>query len=228
MPSEQIKVELQDSFGADRDIANAAWTSSLELQSKDSRTDEDVARVVKMLAELQHSVPFESIIFRFWIKMPIATDRQFCTHRIQSLSGMSGRYRTMPTEFLSITDDVKTIAEKVTSGLSSGYKMMCARVNRVYEESVSAAKEARDKGVITNEEYKRFREFYRGMLPQHNMTERVTTINLRSFANFIKLRLSEHAQPEIRQVAQMMLDEVKTKAKCPIAIEWLEKNGWRL
>jgi thymidylate synthase ThyX len=33
--------------------------------------------------------------------------------------------------------------------------------------------------------------------------------NMRSFANFIKLRASEHAQLEIREIAYKMLDLVK-------------------
>ena len=33
--------------------------------------------------------------------------------------------------------------------------------------------------------------------------------NMRSFANFINLRLSEHAQQEIREIAQKMLDLVQ-------------------
>ena len=34
--------------------------------------------------------------------------------------------------------------------------------------------------------------------------------NMRSFANFIKLRNSEHAQVEIREIAQRMWDLVAT------------------
>ena len=34
--------------------------------------------------------------------------------------------------------------------------------------------------------------------------------NMRSFANFIKLRNSEHAQLEIREIAQQMWDLVAT------------------
>jgi thymidylate synthase ThyX len=33
--------------------------------------------------------------------------------------------------------------------------------------------------------------------------------NMRSFANFLKLRTSEHAQVEIRDIAQQMLNLVK-------------------
>jgi thymidylate synthase ThyX len=60
------------------------------------------------------------------------------------------------------------------------------------------------------------------------MTERVTIFNLRSFANYQKLRNSPHAQPEIRQVAQLMLEAVKEANICPIAIEALERNGWNI
>ena len=98
--SEQIKVELQDSFGSDRSIATAAWTSSLTYQAKQLRTDKEVQRVVTMIANEKHSTHFESVIFRFWMRLPIAVDRQLMTHRMQSPSGMSGRYRTMPSDYL--------------------------------------------------------------------------------------------------------------------------------
>lgn len=191
-----------------------------------------------------NSVPFENIIFRFWIRMPIAIDRQFIVHRLQSASGLSGRYRTVPTDFLDIPDDVEEICKKIPQGdkmeLANGnvvygmddifneYYDSCIKSNNVYSSVNLLAKDAWKKGLITNPEYKRIREFYRGVLPQHNMTERVSTINLRSFANFIRLRLKPEAQPEIQIVAELMLEEVKNKAKCPIAIEWLIKNNWNI
>jgi flavin-dependent thymidylate synthase len=225
----QIKVELQETMGDDRTIASSAWTSSLDYQKKQGRTDDDVERVVKMLAELQHSVPFESVVFRFWIKMPISADRQFMTHRIASHSGMSGRYRTMPNEFQQPPEDIYTILDNM--GIEHylwDYNYLCERANDWYNELLIELKVKEKQGEMTNAEFKRCREFFRGVLPQNNMTERVTTMNLRSFANFIKLRLSEHAQPEIRTISQLMLEEVKEKSKCPVAIEWLEKNNWRL
>lgn len=227
----QIKVELQETMGSDHAIANAAWTSSLDYQKKKSRTEEDVKRVVEMLANSKHSVPFESVVFRFWIKMPIATDRQFMSHRIASHSGMSGRYRTMPTEYLHVADDVMDILSKVKERKMvplDNYYEICDKANTYYGLITKDFKEAEKAGEISNREFKRLREFYRGMLPQHNMTERVTVMNLRSFANFIKLRLKPDAQPEIQEVAKLMLEEVKKSGVCPIAIETLEKNGWEL
>jgi len=229
----QIQVELQDFMGNDRSIAEAAWTSSFDYQKKQTRTDEDVERVVNMLADLKHSTPFESIVFRFWIKMPIQTDRQHMTHRIASHSGMSGRYRTMPNEFFRAPYDVNNITARImseinTTDLLADYVELCERSNVWYQTLVQSAKEAEKLKVISNTEFKRVREFFRGVLPQNNMTERVTIMNLRSFANYQKLRNSEHAQPEIREVARLMLEAVKKKNICPIAIAALEKNSWNI
>jgi thymidylate synthase (FAD) len=230
----QIKVELQETMGGDRSIADSAWTSSLDYQKKQTRTDEDVKRIVNMLADSGHSTPFESVIFRFWIKMSVACDRQFMTHRLQSASGMSGRYRTMPNEFLQIPEDVEKIIAS-TSAISdpnrdgyytNKYNELCTEANSVYNECLSELKSLEKQGSITNQEYKRAREFYRGILPQHNMTERVSVMNLRAFANFYKLRSDPAAQPEIQEVAKQMLEAVKASGVCPVAIEALERNGW--
>lgn len=243
----QIKVELQEFMGSDRSIAEAAWTSSLTYQGKEKRTEEDVKRVVQMLANDRHSTPFESVIMRFWIKMPIQTDRQHMTHRIGSHNGMSGRYRTMPSEYLDIPEDIQNISNKITykniieltnnRGISynkeyddilEAYYQVCENANNTYSHLIALFKEEEQLGKITNIEFKRLREFYRGMLPQNNMTERITIFNLRSFANYQKLRNSSHAQPEIQLVAKLMLEEVKKQNIAPIAIEWLEKNGWNI
>ncbi len=234
---DQIKVELQEWMGSDRSIAEAAWTSSTTLQGKEKRTDEDVQRVVKMLIEQRHASPIESVVMRFWIKMPIAIDRQHMTHRIGSHNGMSGRYRTMPAEFFYPPQDVKQIINKLPfakngeswqRGILDHYMDLCQQANDFYQSSMDYIKTCKNNNKISNEEYKRCREFLRGVLPQHNMTERVTIFNLRSFANYQKLRNSEHAQPEIQQVAKLMLDEVLSKMVCPIAMVELEKNGWNI
>tara|TARA_R110002074_G_scaffold402324_1_gene607141 strand:- start:194019 stop:194717 length:699 start_codon:yes stop_codon:yes gene_type:complete len=224
----EIQVELQEFMGSDRAIADAAWTSSSELITKQAKTVEDVSKIVHMLADLKHSVPFESVVFRFWIKLPIALDRQHMTHRIASHSGMSGRYRTMPSTFLSMPDDVSSILDKVhNSGLlQNEYSELCTKANNWYQSTMANTKSARDNGKIDNAQYKRAREFLRGVLPQHNMTERVTVMNLRSFSNYYKLRAKADAQPEIQFIARKMFQCIVEKDVCPIAFESLDKNDW--
>lgn len=228
----QIKVELQDWMGSDRAIAEAAWTSSTEFQKKEMKSEEDVKRIVNMLADSKHSVPFESVVLRFHIRMPIAIDRQYMTHRLQSASGMSGRYRTMPDEFLKVPQDVLDIVEKA-SGKSLMYEYtynnICEQANQLYRQNLMEMRDAERKGLITNAEYKRVREFSRGVCPQHNMTERVSIINLRSFCNMVKLRSKKGgAQPEVVYVVDQMLNGVKENNVCPIAMEAVERNGWSI
>lgn len=223
----QIKVELQETMGSDRAIAHAAWTSSTLEELKELKTEEDVKRVVNMLADAKHSVPFESVIFRFWMRIPIATDRQLMTHRVASHSGLSGRYRTMPDEFLLIPGDVESILTKAAcDSIYVDYNETCSVANEYYRQGLEKLKLVKEKDKISSYEYKRAREFLRGMLPQHNMTERVSIFNLRSFANFYKLRSKPDAQPEIQQVARLMLEKVKEANICPIALDALERNSW--
>jgi flavin-dependent thymidylate synthase len=225
-----IKVELQEWMGSDRKIAEAAWTSSFDLEKKLARNDDDVKRVVNLLADSKHSVPFESVIFRFWIKLPIQIDRQHMTHRIGSHSGMSGRYRTMPSEFQEVPNDIKAILTKHAHYYDyvEEYNERCEKANTSYNLMVSELKQSENAGRISNKEMKRAREFFRGMLPQNNMTERVTVMNLRSFANYYKLRSKPDAQPEIQHISNLMLEQVRQKNICPIAIEALEKNSWAI
>jgi len=225
----QIKVELQEFMGSDRSIAEAAWTSSSDFQGKQRKTDEQVKTVVNMLADHRHATPFESVVLRFWIKMPIAIDRQHMTHRIGSHNGMSGRYRTMPSEFFEAPMDVIDIIKKLeaTEHLKM-YESICLQANQYYSYVCNEFKQAKTDNLISNDEYKRLREFYRGVLPQHNMTERVTVMNLRSFANYIKLRHTDYAQPEIKEVAKQMLAAVEASGACPVALEALARNNWSI
>lgn len=227
----QLEVELQEVYGTDRSIAESAWTSSTEYTKKKNRTEEDVKRIINFLADKKHSVPFESVILRFWIRMPIQTDRQFMTHRLQSASGMSGRYRTMPNEFFNIPDDVQYIVEKAeipgirpAGGILNDYEWICNESNRFYKNSLEYLKEAEKENNITNVEYKRVREFLRGALPQNNMTERLSVMNLRAFCNFIKLRMHSDAQPEIYQIAKMMLECLEERNAIPYSLEAIKNN----
>lgn len=224
----QIKVELQEYMGSDRSIAEAAWTSSTLNENKSTKTNEQVESLVKRLANDGHSTPFESVVLRFWIKMPIQTDRQHMSHRIASHNGMSGRYRTMPSEFLDVPEDIKNILGHSNNEDIKVYNQLCKQANDFYIRFLEQYKNAEKNGIITNNEYKRLREFFRGVLPQNNMTERITIMNLRSFANYYRLRSSNHAQPEIQEIARQMLEAVKKSNVCPIALKALEENNWKI
>lgn len=228
MGFEQIKVELQEWMGSDRKIAEAAWTSSYDQNKQQAKTDEDVEKVVRIMAESGHGTPFESVVMRFWIRLPIFTDRQHVTHRVGTHNGLSGRYRTMPDEFYHIPKDVEDILLAADIRDLTTYDQLCRQAYDIYNNWIDGLKAAQTEGLISNQNYKRAREVLRAVLPVGGMTERVSIFNLRSFSNYMRHRNSTHAQPEIQYVAVKMLEEVKAKKVAPIAIEELEKRQWLL
>lgn len=240
----QVQVELQESMGNDISIANAAWTSTYDKTKREDKYDdpEKVANIVRRLILDGHGVPIESVIFRFWIRMPIFTDRQHMTHRVASHNGLSGRYRTMPNDWYQVPEDCIKIckklnleflgarnAEEVSRGdlILTKYKVNCVEAYEEYNQSIDWLREAEKSGKITNQEFKRVREIIRGMLPTAGMVERTSIMNLRSFANYYRLRSDVHAQPEIQYVAKEMLRLIEEKNICPIAISALKEIGWR-
>lgn len=226
----QILVELQEVMGSDLSIANAAWTSTYDKEKREDKYDdpEKVANIVRRLIMDGHGTPIESVILRFWIRMPIFTDRQHMTHRIASHNGLSGRYRTMPEDWFKLPKDVNDIINKATvgGGLQDRYERACEKATLDYKYIIDALKRSEKDGFIDNKEFKRVREVVRGMLPTAGMVERTTIMNLRSFANYQYQRNSDHAQPEIKKVAQLMLAAVKDQGVAPAAIAALEELGW--
>lgn len=231
---DQIIVELQDWMGDDVSIANAAWTSTYDKDRREAKYDdpEKVSSLVKRLINDGHKVPLESVVLRFWIRMPVMIDRQHMTHRIASHNGLSGRYRTLPDEWYFLPDDVKGILNKLgedfAGGVIDSYDHMMAAQIRFYKSVLEETKQAETEGIIANDEYKRVREVIRGVIGTAIMTERTSIFNLHSFANYMHLRASSHAQAEIQHIARLMLEQVKASHIAPAAIEALEERGWKL
>lgn len=233
----KILVELQEHMGSDASIANAAWTSTYDKDRREDKYDdaEKVANIVPRLITDGHGTPIESVVMRFWIRLPIMIDRQHMTHRIASHNGLSGRYRTLPDDWFTVPKDVIDICNRISPNphnaktfLQSGYDSICQQAFAFYNEQLRELKLQEKWGKITNAEFKRMREVIRGVLPVAGMVERTTIFNLRSFANYQRQRNSDHAQKEICQIAQMMLKEVKEAGVAPIAISTLESIGWRI
>ena len=212
----KISVELLGSWGTDRDIAEAAWVST----GTDKRNEDDVKRVVNMLADLKHGVPFEAVHLRFYIKCPRYIETQIVKHRISSINGASARYRKVRTGWLDLPTDVEFT---LTPDLVGDYDSVCLQANEFY---VSALEHVRNIYGTNSKEYKRVKEAARGALPQAQLTELHVTMNLRSFANFYRQRSAPDAQLEIQQIAEQMLLLMIGAGVAPIARDALEGNDW--
>lgn len=226
MAFDQIVVELQDSMGTDRVIAEAAWTSTIDEVRKKARSIKDVDRVVKFLIRESHTSPLEQVFFRFHIRMPIFVSRQFLRYRMMSPNEMSGRYRTLPSEFYGVPDDVLSIVSKFADEdmYKQDYDAVFDAEYRFYKFWLDMAKKAERSGVISNEEYKRFREVDRAVLGTGFFTEVVVSMNLHSLQNVLRQRLAHDSQREHQDMALKMLKEVIKRGNVPIALYEIAKE----
>lgn len=136
---DQIEVELCSSWGSDRTAAEAAWASSTSKEKLESRTEEDVRRVVSSLVHLHHQTPKERQWMEFFITLPIFCERQFDKYRMTvqyqdirvdfllapfgrdgiTQNELSGRYRSIPDRPLAMPDDVANIVSRAVNSWQS-------------------------------------------------------------------------------------------------------------
>jgi thymidylate synthase ThyX len=138
------------------------------------------------------------------LKMPLSIATQALRHRKGSFNAVSGRYKTIYQEVISPVDDCTQIARKIGMELGEYLESTNIVIER-YEGAMASAKKAKEEGLISNEEYKRFREFARFILPEGRMTEMYVTFYLDDFYNnYLPLRNSPHAQTEHIWISQQM------------------------
>ena len=210
------KVQLLGFYGSDEVIACSAWTST----SRDL-TDEKKARIPNLIEQLWmngHETPFEKGMVHFLVDTEIASHIHLLKHRISSMNGESARYKELKEDKMYIPEDWEDV--------------LSTKPLYIHEEAengneISWIKGEKWSNILTdytdigNYLYhhaledltpvlgrKRAKESARFFKTYNSQIEADISFNMRSFANFIKLRNSEHAQLEIREVAQQMWDLV--------------------
>jgi thymidylate synthase (FAD) len=186
-------VELLGYYGDDLTHACSAWTStSREL------TEEKIARVSKLLTMLAtegHHTPFEKSGLHFLVTVDQATHIHLLKHRIGvSINGESARYKELKEDKMYIPDDwSNTWHFKLKKFTDEG--------NKLYHEALEYFTP-----ILGRKRAKESARFFKTFNSQITMD---IMFNWRSFAHFQQLRNSEHAQKEVKFLAQEMLDLVK-------------------
>lgn len=197
-------VELIEICGSDITIAEAAWYSTAK-----EVTEERLARVpemVKMLATEVHTVPFEHNLISFRITSEIATHIHVLKHRIgMSLSSQSQRY-------MELKEDLYYVPEDWPVSMKQDYLDHMHRCFALYHQAVRGY-------VADGMSRKRAKEAARMVLPYATQLRYRLTCNLLSFMHFQKLRNSDHAQVEIRLIADEMLRLVKETGNFKYSLE---------
>ena len=210
------KVELIGWYGGDEINACSAWTST----SRDL-TDEKKKRLpdlLKMLADPlnRHETPFEKSIVHFLVDTEIASHIHILKHRISSLNAESARYKELKEDKFYIPEDWENAKLEEDLDIENWYGHFSALKGEAWSNILE------DYTKVGNELYhralkdltpvlgrKRAKESGRFFKTYNSQIQADVMFNFRSFVNFQRLRNSEHAQLEIREIAAEMLRLVK-------------------
>jgi thymidylate synthase (FAD) len=210
-------VRLVDYNGGDSRIVQSARISYGE-GTKSYRQDKGL---INYLMRNDHSSPFEMVNFTFHVKMPIFVARQWVRHRTAKMNEISGRYSVM-------SDEVYRPDREHINMQSESNKQGRAEV--VSDELATQVLEgfAKDKELIFDQYHSLLdsgiaRELSRIDLPLSLYTEMYWSMDLRNLFHFLKLRVDGHAQFEIREYANTILDIVEKV--CPIATEAFREHN---
>jgi len=210
--------ELIGYYGSDTIHALSAWTSTSRDLSPDKF--ERIPALLKMLASEGHHTPFEKSSLHFLVTVDQATHIHLLKHRIGvSINGESARYKELkedkfivPLDFKGVPVDKKHhnmnyIRNQVVAN-HRDYDWMQALYdftilgNALYHKCLEDLTP-----VLGRKRAKESARFFKTFNSQITMD---VMFNWRSFYHFQQLRNSEHAQVEVRELAQQMLDLVKS------------------
>ena len=197
------QVELLGHYGDDIIHACSAWTStSREL------TPEKIERIPKlltMLASEGHHTPFEKSSLHFLVTVDQATHIHLLKHRIGvSINGESARYKELKEDKFYLPKDWDNTYNELGNGGENWIRTLERYTelgNYFYHKCLEELTPT-----LGRKRAKESARFFKTFNSQITMD---LMFNWRSFAHFQQLRNSEHAQVEVRELAQQMLDLVK-------------------
>ena len=186
-------VELLGYYGSDEVIACSAWTSTSRDLTDEKR--ERVQPLIEMLWINGHETPFEKGVVHFLVNTDIASHIHLLKHRISSLNAESARYKELKEDKYFLPEDwPETWQQRLEDYTFMG--------NELYHQCLAELEPVLGR--------KRAKESARFFKTYNSQIQADVMFNMRSFANFIQLRNSKHAQKEIREIAQQMWDLVST------------------
>jgi thymidylate synthase (FAD) len=186
-------VELLGYYGDDAVHDSSAWTSTSR-----NLTNEKIARIPKlitMLATEGHHTPFEKSSLHFLVNVDQATHIHLLKHRIGvSINGESARYK-------ELKEDKTYLPEDWPEEWIKNLELFTLSSNHLYHRCLEELTP-----ILGRKRAKESARFFKTFNSQITMD---VMFNWRSFYHFQQLRNSEHAQVEVRELAQQMLDLVK-------------------
>ena len=212
------KIEIIGHYGSDELIACSAWTSTSRNLTEEKRNR--IPQMIKRLWEDGHETCFEKGIVHFLVDTDIASHIHLLKHRISSMNAESARYKELKEDKFIIPDDWEGIkADQDEESFRYSFEYFGQRIelfdeswSNILEEYTNFGNALYHKCLEDLEPVlgrKRAKESARFFKTYNSQIQADISFNMRSFANVLKLRDSEHAQKEIREIAQAMVSAVK-------------------
>jgi thymidylate synthase (FAD) len=200
-------VELLGFYGNDEIIACSAWTSTSRNLTEEKK--QRIPALIDQLWKNGHETPFEKASVHFLVNCDIASHIHLLKHRISSINAESARYKELTEDKFYLPEDWGQHTETNTSVLNkyNTYDWLTLLEMKTEEMNFLYHKCLKDLTPILGR--KRAKESARFFKTYNSQIQADVQFNMRSFANFLKLRNSEHAQLEIREIAQQMLELIK-------------------
>jgi flavin-dependent thymidylate synthase len=209
-------VELIGWYGGDRAIARAAWTST--QTDVDAKTD---AQVRDLLVNKlwnngtgkPHRTPFERGIVEFNVTCCVASHIHIVKHRHANVNGESARYKELKEDKYYLPEDWIGIHPSQDIGsedsLWATTEQSWIDILREYTKIGNDLYHQCLKDLTPVLGRKRAKESARYFKTYNSQITLSVMMNMSCFENFLKLRLDDAAQLEIREIAAKMLESVK-------------------
>lgn len=192
-------VRLEDKIDGNEIIKKIEKIGRVCYKSENNITDDSAERFVKTIIKNGH----ESVLEHVSISVRVICDRgvshEIVRHRIASYSQESTRYCNYSNDKFGkeLTFIRPNFNEtRCNPGMIEFFEDTCSYIEKVYFKML-------EEGATPEEA--------RSILPNSLKTEIVMTMNLREWRHFFKLRCDKAAHPQMREVANMILEAFKSK-----------------
>jgi flavin-dependent thymidylate synthase len=204
-----LEFNFEEVAGGDKNHALSAWTStSRELNPEKKKR---IGSLLKKLATDKHGTPFEKSYIQCLINCDQSVHIHLLKHRIGvPINGESARYKELKEDKYYLPKD--WLNYECGEEYLKHLVYLTNKTNELYHDAINDFVKAG----MTRQRAKESARFFKMMNSQITLD---VAFNFRSFINFYFLRASEHAQLEIRELAQTLLEEVRKTGRFDLSLK---------
>lgn len=203
-------IYLVDKMGTESSIIQAARVS----YGEGTKSISDDTTLIRYLMRHRHTTPFEMVVLKFHVRVPMDCWRQWIRHRMSSTNEYSTRY-SEAIDSMAVTDPNEWRLQSQTNKQGSSNTLQEWPENTDNHIPIKATTTPGEYLTQKEQEFqKQAQEIYqtrlkfgvareqaRKDLPLSTYTEAYWKIDLHNLLHFLSLRMDSHAQLEIREYA---------------------------